>query len=110
VTIFFCQWDKIDGVALVTDVTDPATFANCSKWLDLVKPCVGNKSEILGVLLANKSDCGEDRAVATSKAQETALSLNLRYFEVTAVRTNSKPVFSSLFNQLSNWQTFINVK
>jgi GTPase SAR1 family protein len=90
-------WEKLDGFVLVMDVSNSATLDNCKMWLELVKGCLDPKAEMLGILLGNKTDVGEDRAVATKKAQEFASDNNLHYFEVTAKQNSGlEPAFMYL--------------
>ena len=79
------QWEKLDAVAVVFDVTNPTSLENSLHWLDLVKANLDPKLDLLGVLIGNKTDYGEERTVTTKKAQDYADEIGLKYFEVTAV-------------------------
>ncbi|CAG7827704.1 unnamed protein product [Allacma fusca] len=96
-------WEKLDGFVLVMDVSNPTSLDNSKIWLELVKGCLDPKMEMLGILIGNKIDVGEDRAVATKNAEEFASANNLHYFEVTAKQNSGlEPAFMHLAQE---WAT-----
>jgi GTPase SAR1 family protein len=80
---------------LVYDVTDSLTFQNLGSWMKDVDNYCGE--EAVRVLIGNKSDAEEMRAVSTEQAQEFANEHNLLFMEASAKRaTNVKAAFRLL--------------
>ncbi|XP_045150719.1 ras-related protein Rab-44 [Echinops telfairi] len=61
---------KADGVVLMYDVTNQASFAHVRYWLDCLQDAGSDKAVIL--LLGNKMDCEEQRQVPTETGQQLA--------------------------------------
>ena len=82
-------YQNADGVLLLFDVTNEETFTNVSNWMKDVKDnsnkTISNdankQSDISLYLIGNKID-KPDRVVTKEKAEETAKSLGMKYFEV----------------------------
>jgi len=81
-------WDKLDGLVVVIDLTNPASLTNAGDWMTLGLSCCSKKSDILGVLIGNKVDLSERRKISPSAAQEFAAKNSLQYFEC-SVKENS---------------------
>jgi small GTP-binding protein len=70
------------GAVLVFDLTQKSTFDDVNSWLnDLNSLCAPNAYI---VLVGNKSDLKEDRAVSEAEANEASRRYNLEYVETSA--------------------------
>ena len=70
------------GAVLVFDITEKQSFDELNMWInDLNTLCAPNAYIIL---VGNKTDRAEERAVSESEAQETAKRYNLEYLETSA--------------------------
>jgi small GTP-binding protein len=70
------------GAVLVFDLTQKSSFDELNVWInDLNSLCAPNAFIIL---VGNKSDLPDDRAVTETDAQETAKRYNLEYLETSA--------------------------
>jgi len=71
------------GIMLVYDITDENTFANCTKWLNELKPNISHDAPI--ILVGNKNDVLYHRNVDTDRAAEYAKTNNLMFIETSAL-------------------------
>ena len=79
-------WQDAKGVVLVYDVTRPHTLDACGVWYQRVLEATGNLDTPLpGVVVANKVDLRERLAVNRQQGQQMAGSLNMPYFEASAL-------------------------
>ncbi|KAL4454520.1 hypothetical protein ABPG73_003989 [Tetrahymena malaccensis] len=84
-----------DAAIIVYDITNQASFASVNKWLDYVREERGDG--VLIVLLANKLDISDQRAVQTADGQQYAKQQNLIFSEVSAKEGNNiNDVFKNL--------------
>ncbi|MFX0103753.1 MAG: Rab family GTPase [Candidatus Hodarchaeota archaeon] len=70
------------GVILIFDLTNPQSLGSITGWYSDVKKTLGDSFN--GVVLGNKCDLKEERAVSDADAQELASSLGMPYFETSA--------------------------
>lgn len=70
------------AVFLVFDVTNADSFQNINMWLDYIKENRGD--DVTVVIIANKIDQTEERAVSTAEAKEKLAYVGATYFEVSA--------------------------
>ncbi|XP_077024825.1 intraflagellar transport protein 27 homolog isoform X2 [Tamandua tetradactyla] len=73
-------WENPNVLCLVYDVTNEQSFNNCSKWLEKARAQVPGLS-LPGVLVGNKTDLADRRAVESAQAQTWALGQGLECFE-----------------------------
>jgi Ras-related protein Rab-1A len=66
----------------VYDVTNAATFANVPPWLEEIKRYAC--ADVNKLLVGNKSDMADKRAVMTSQGEELAQSLGIPFLETSA--------------------------
>lgn len=82
------MWGQPSVLCLVFDLTNEQSFVNCSHWMQRVQAhCQG--LGVSGVLVGNKSDLSERRAVQSSVAQEWAQAHGLDYHETCAKEIDS---------------------
>uniref|UniRef100_A0A8C5WJB9 Intraflagellar transport 27 n=1 Tax=Leptobrachium leishanense TaxID=445787 RepID=A0A8C5WJB9_9ANUR len=77
------QWDQPGCFCLVFDVTNEASFSSCTKWLQKVRSKTSS-AQLPAVLVGNKTDLSDRRAVDKLEAQEWAVRHGLVYFETSA--------------------------
>ncbi|XP_055013930.1 intraflagellar transport protein 27 homolog [Boleophthalmus pectinirostris] len=77
------MWGEAWLLCLVFDLSSEQSFHSCTRWLQRVQDhCLG--STVSGVLLGNKCDLEERRAVQTQEAQAWAQAHSLDYYETSA--------------------------
>ncbi len=59
-----------NGAFVVFDVTDKESFNHIDKWINEIKEIMGDEIEI--IILGNKSELIDQRAVTTKEAKEKA--------------------------------------
>jgi small GTP-binding protein len=70
------------GVIVVFDLTDEASFENVRNWLRQIKTHAGEN--VCKILVGNKCDMPEARAVARERIDEFAKEIDIEYFEASA--------------------------
>ena len=84
---------------LVFDITKEETFRNCTVWLGQLRKYGEKNCEIM--LVGNKIDLDEERAVKYEQAHDFAKENDLMYFETSAMNgENVKDVFDILLNKV----------
>ncbi|RMJ21050.1 GTP-binding protein [Aspergillus sp. HF37] len=87
------------GILLVYDVTDERSFHNISTWFSNVEQ---HASEgVHKILIGNKCDWEEKRAVSTEQGQQLANELRIPFLEVSAKNnTNIEKAFYNLATEI----------
>ena len=70
------------GILLVYDVTDRQSFENIRNWIKNIKQHASET--VRKILLGNKCDMDEKRAVSTEEGQKLADEIDIQFFEVSA--------------------------
>jgi len=87
------------GALLVYDVTKPTTFENVSRWLKELRDHAD--SNIVIMLIGNKTDLKHLRAVATEDAQNYAEKEGLSFIETSALEaTNVEKAFQTILAEI----------
>ncbi|KAL1534922.1 Ras-related protein RABA2a [Salvia divinorum] len=87
------------GALLVYDVTKPTTFENVSRWLKELRDHAD--SNIVIMLIGNKTDLKHLRAVATEDAQSFAEREGLSFIETSALEaTNVEKAFQTILSEI----------
>lgn len=87
------------GALLVYDVTKPTTFENVSRWLKELRDHAD--SNIVIMLIGNKTDLKHLRAVATEDAQGFAEKEGLSFIETSALEaTNVEKAFQTILGEI----------
>ncbi|KAG7015452.1 Ras-related protein RABA2a, partial [Cucurbita argyrosperma subsp. argyrosperma] len=87
------------GALLVYDVTKPMTFDNVSRWLKELRDHAD--SNIVIMLIGNKTDLKHLRAVATEDAQSYAEKEGLSFIETSALEaTNVEKAFQTILSEI----------
>ena len=71
-----------DGIVLVYDITDRASFEHVDSWIQEVNKFAGDTAS--KILVGNKSDLTAQRAVTTEEAQAKATQLGISFVETSA--------------------------
>jgi len=84
---------------VVYDVTNRASFINTSRWIDDVRAERG--SDVVIVLVGNKTDLGDKRQVSTEEAERKAKELEVMFIETSAkAGHNVKTLFKKIAQAL----------
>lgn len=84
---------------IVFDITNKQTFINCDKWVEDVKNERGNEAVV--VLVGNKIDKAEERAVSIDEAEAKAKGFEAIYIETSAkTGDNVKQLFKQIATTL----------
>lgn len=87
------------GALLVYDVTKPMTFENVSRWLKELRDHAD--SNIVIMLIGNKTDLKHLRAVATEDAQGFSEKEGLSFIETSALEaTNVEKAFQTILSEI----------
>ncbi|GER54972.1 RAB GTPase 11C [Striga asiatica] len=87
------------GALLVYDVTKPTTFENVNRWLKELRDHAD--SNIVIMLIGNKTDLKHLRAVATEDAQGFAEREELSFIETSALEaTNVEKAFQNILSEV----------
>ncbi|XP_022762716.1 ras-related protein RABA2a-like [Durio zibethinus] len=87
------------GALLVYDVTKPTTFENVSRWLKELRDHAD--SNIVIMLIGNKTDLKHLRAVATEDGQSYAEKEGLSFIETSALEaTNVEKAFQTILSEI----------
>lgn len=81
-------WEGARGVILVYDVTRRHTVDACLEWYSRLLQTL-QVPHIPGVVVANKTDLRERLVVSRQQGQQMAGSLNMQYFETSALEGTS---------------------
>ncbi|KAJ1421416.1 ras-related gtp-binding protein [Ochromonadaceae sp. CCMP2298] len=87
------------GILLVFDVTDPRSFANIRSWIGQIE--LHDKEGLPTILVGNKCDLEDQRAVARDQAEAVAKEFGITYFETSAVENiNVEDAFACIIEDV----------
>ena len=75
-------YNKVDGILFIYDITNQTSFDIIEQWYNEVKNYNDN---IIGVLVGNKTDLEDNRAITIDQGKELAKKLNLSFYECNSV-------------------------
>lgn len=94
-TITTAYYRGSQGVAIIYDITDRESFTNVERWLGEIEKHA--PINVTKVLIGNKSDMIDRRAISTKEGQELAKKHNIKFFETSAKEgTNVIEAFDTL--------------
>jgi len=94
-TITTSYYRSADAILMVFDLTDERTFTNLDAWMEDVRLYAQRSVEIM--LVGNKVDLNEERAVEYKDAKSYADKNNFQYFETSAkTKINVDKAFTKL--------------
>ncbi|KAH0180813.1 ras-domain-containing protein, partial [Aureobasidium melanogenum] len=89
---------------VVYDITSAKSFQQTRKWVDDVRGERG--SDVIIVLVGNKTDLNDKREVTTQQGEEEAKKHNLMFIETSAkVGHNVKPLFKRIAQALPGMES-----
>lgn len=98
-TITTQYYRRAQGIILVYDITRQETFKNIRKWLRYVDEHANNNVQRL--LLANKCDAEDERAVWKDQGARLAAEKNIKFFETSAQSNiNIDEAFTEICQQI----------
>jgi len=91
-----------DAVFLVFDLTKPESFNNIPKWFEDVLDQLKDRSEeLIGFIVGNKNDLGDQRKITSKMANKLANQLELEFIDTSALLgENVDYAFSKIANYL----------
>lgn len=90
---------RLTGACLSALTKDRASFQNTSKWVDDVRAERG--SDVIIVLVGNKTDLNDKRQVTTEEAEKRAQDFNVMFIETSAkAGHNVKTLFKKIAQAL----------
>ena len=97
VAINEAYYQRADGVVVVFDVTNRASFEAVNGYL--VKVMENSTSDACLILIGNKIDLNENRKVTREEATAYARSQNIQYYEISC-KSNSEKNIDKIMTQL----------
>eukprot|EP01034_Spumella_vulgaris_P036808 gene36808-45412_t len=102
-TITSSYYRKMDGIVLMYDVTDRASFESISKfggWMEQIRRHAETDTNV--ILVGNKCDAeGSKKRVTTSEGQALASEFDIKFFETSAVtHSNIDEMFHTLTSDI----------
>ncbi|KAJ2454329.1 ras GTPase [Coemansia sp. RSA 2336] len=108
-TITSSYYRGAHGIIVVYDVTDGETYSNVKQWLQEIDRYASEGVNKL--LVGNKSDLEDKRAVDFTEAQEFAKGLNISFLETSAKdSTNVENAFLTMAKQIKDRMGASNVQ
>jgi len=94
-TITSSFYRNANGIMVVYDITDQATFSNVKSWMQEIQRFAS--ASVSKVLVGNKSDLEDQRVVPSSTAKELADGLAIPFYETSAkTGANVELVFTQI--------------
>lgn len=98
-TITTSYFKGAQGILLVYDVTDRKTFQAIGNWISQINQHAD--VNVNKILIGNKCDMEEERAVTVAEGQKLATEFNMHFFETSAKQdTNVEKAFISLAEEV----------
>jgi len=93
------------GFILVYSITSPTSFEAATKFRDQILK-MKNAPEVPIILVGNKSDLEDERAVTTDEGKELAAKWNCGFLEASAKsNTNVPEIFFELVQRVNKWRS-----
>ncbi|GFY40043.1 putative Ras-related protein Rab-33 [Trichonephila inaurata madagascariensis] len=93
---------NVHAVVFVYDVTKTTSFQNLSHWISEFKQYQGNCPDIPKILVGNKCDCKDNKAVSTNMAQKFADCHDMPLFETAATDDSEADHVDAIFMTLAH--------
>ena len=98
-TITSSYYRGAHGIIIVYDVTDDESFNNVKQWLHEIARYANE--DVNKLLVGNKSDLANKRAVTTEQGKELAETNSIAFLETSAKRsTNVEQAFTTMAEQI----------
>ena len=73
---------KANGILLMYDISDKASFNNIGNWMETIKENAGNKMSI--VLIATKCDLKNERVISKEDGENLAKQYEIHFYETSS--------------------------
>ena len=73
---------KANGILLMYDISDKASFDNIGNWMETIKENSGNKMSIL--LIATKCDLKDERVISKEDGEKLANQYGIHFYETSS--------------------------
>ena len=73
---------KANGILLMYDISDKASFNNIGNWMETIKENSGNKMSIL--LIATKCDLKDERVISKEDGEKLANQYGIHFYETSS--------------------------
>ena len=83
-TMTYSYYRGCHVILVVFDVTDRKSFQNVTTWVECIDKFA--KSNVLRILVGNKTDLVEKRQITTEEGKQLAESYGLKYYEISALK------------------------
>ncbi|GFW70563.1 ras-related protein Rab-33B [Trichonephila clavipes] len=93
---------NVHAVVFVYDVTKTTSFQNLTHWIAEFKQYQGSCPDIPKILVGNKCDCKDNKAVSTNMAQKFADCHDMPLFETAATDDNEADHVDAIFMTLAH--------
>ena len=82
-TMTYSYYRGCHVILVVFDVTERKSFQNVTTWVECIDKFA--KSNVLRILVGNKTDLKDKRVVSTEEGKELAAQNGLKYYEISAL-------------------------
>ena len=83
-TMTYSYYRGCHVILVVFDVSDRKSFQNVTTWVECIDKFA--KSNVLRILVGNKTDLVEKRQITTEEGKQLAESYGLKYYEISALK------------------------
>ena len=83
-TMTYSYYRGCHVILIVYDVTDQKSFQNVTTWVECVDKFA--KSNVLRILVGNKTDLEDKRVISTEEGKKLAESNGLKFYEISALK------------------------
>ena len=83
-TMTYSYYRGCHAILIVYDVTEQKSFQNVTTWVECVDKFA--KSNVLRILVGNKTDLEDKRVISTEEGKKLAESNGLKFYEISALK------------------------
>ena len=83
-TMTYSYYRGCHVILIVFDVTNELSFKNVTNWVECINKFA--KSNVLRILVGNKTDLKDKRVITTEKGKQLAEENGLKYYEISALK------------------------
>ena len=83
-TMTYSYYRGCHVILVVFDVTERKSFQNVTTWVECIEKFA--KSNVLKILVGNKTDLEDKRVVTTEEGKKLAMDNGLKYYEISALK------------------------
>ena len=94
-TMTYSYYRGCHVILVVYDVTNKQSFQNVTTWVECINQFA--KSNVLRILVGNKTDLEDKRVITTEEGQKLAEQHGLKYYEISALKiTGLREMFEGI--------------